>query len=74
MKEGRRCRRKRRRMWKMGAKEGLARPELDGGRRKEEVSEEEYKIQEGEEVKERWLEAEGRTQEGSREEGNVEVD
>lgn len=38
------------------------------------MSEEEYKIQEGEEVKERWLEAEGRTQEGSREEGNVEVD
>lgn len=39
----------------MGRKEGLAGPELDGERRKDEVIEEEYKIQEGEVVKDRWL-------------------
>lgn len=39
----------------MGRKEGLAGPELDGERRKDEMIEEEYKIQEGEVVKDRWL-------------------
>ena len=38
----------------MGRKEGLAGPELDGERRKDEVIEEEYKIPEGEVVKDRW--------------------
>ena len=54
-KEGRESRCWRRKRGRMGRKEGLAGPELDGERRKDEMIEEEYKIQEGEVVKDRWL-------------------
>lgn len=54
-KEGRESRCWRRKRGRIGRKEGLAGPELDGERRKDEVIEEEYKIQEGEVVKDRWL-------------------
>lgn len=53
-KEGRESRCWRRNRGRMGWKEGLAGPELDGERRKDEVIEEEYKIPEGEVVKDRW--------------------
>lgn len=54
-KEGRESRCWRRKRGRMGRKEGLAGPELDGERRKDEMIEEEYKIPEGEVVKDRWL-------------------
>lgn len=53
-KEGRESKSWRRKRGRMGRKEGLAGPELDGERRKDEVIEEEYKIPEGEVVKDRW--------------------
>ena len=54
-KEGRESKSWRSKRGRMGRKEGLAGPELDGERRKDEMIEEEYKIQEGEVVKDRWL-------------------